>query len=188
DLSTFQRPSSDLRTAYTSTNLFFDAPEVADFVGRNRGAELHAPRSFDSGSSISHLDEFAFRAGSENALMTPQLSFREAVHDPGPIGLGILQALGWEIAQATVTSTAQIQVENISVFPNPTRDQVRIVWPQDFPNEMNYQLYDQLGRTLLNGNITQQDQINLSQLPPGNYHLFLQSAERQFRTQIVLLE
>jgi len=58
---------------------------------------LYAPAAFQDGSSYSHLDEGTYLRGNPNALMTPALSSGEAVHDPGPIALGMLSDMGWAV-------------------------------------------------------------------------------------------
>jgi hypothetical protein len=60
-------------------------------------ARLYTPASWTPGSSYSHLDENAFPAGNQNSLMTPALSGAEAVHNPGPIMLGMFTDMGWVV-------------------------------------------------------------------------------------------
>jgi hypothetical protein len=57
--------------------------------------KLYAPSQFQPGSSHSHLDEVKFAPGNINSLMTPALSFAEAIHTPGPIMLGMFADMGW---------------------------------------------------------------------------------------------
>ena len=58
-------------------------------------AKLHAPGTFEPGSSYSHLDETTFPTGNSDSLMTPSIAFMEAIHDPGTITREILRELGW---------------------------------------------------------------------------------------------
>ena len=60
------------------------------------------PSSWEQGSSYTHLDEITFPAGDANAFMTPYYDNQEAVHDPGPIALGMLEDMGWTINKAPV--------------------------------------------------------------------------------------
>lgn len=78
--------AEDLASIFTSQNLFFDAP--------SGHSELYAPATFNSGSSISHLDETTYN-GTENSLMTPQIASKEQMLHPG-IALEMLADLGWE--------------------------------------------------------------------------------------------
>ncbi|MEM6377293.1 MAG: T9SS type A sorting domain-containing protein, partial [Bacteroidota bacterium] len=187
DRSQFSNPSTSLRTAYTSNGLFFADNFVASFNNSN-DPKLHAPRSFDQGSSISHLDEFAFNSGSENALMSPSLSFQEAIHDPGPVGLAIMEALGWEVFSGVVTSTQELITEALEVYPNPARTTIQIKWPSDLDSQVNYQLLDPLGRTLQNGSIFRQETLDVSQLTAGTYFLQLQAGARTFVSTIVIVD
>ena len=65
----------------------------ADGVAGNDGArpEIYAPNPYESGSSISHLDEDTHGA----ELMSPYYS--GADHMPGYIELGMLSDMGWAI-------------------------------------------------------------------------------------------
>ncbi len=65
--------------------------------GGGAPVRLYAPGAFQDGSSYSHLDEGMYPRGNPNALMTPALSSGEAVHDPGPIALGMLSDMGWAV-------------------------------------------------------------------------------------------
>jgi len=69
-------------------------------AGGGAPVRLYAPNPFQSGSSYSHLDESSYPRGSANALMTPQLSAGEAIHDPGPIALGMLSDMGYAVPGA----------------------------------------------------------------------------------------
>ncbi len=67
---------------------------------------LYTPSPFSGGSSIYHLDENAYPAGSANALMTPALADTEVVHDPGPIVRGMLADIGWGTGTAVTPPAA----------------------------------------------------------------------------------
>ncbi len=78
-------------------------------------AKLYTPSNWDSYSSLSHLDRDTFQY-TENALMTPSA---DGSH-PGPVGLAILQDMGWVRADGTpnvVTSGPQIiGVDQVTAF------------------------------------------------------------------------
>ena len=57
---------------------------------------LYAPSVWDDGSSIYHLDEQIYSAGSVNSLMTPFLGRAEAIHDVGTNALTIMNEMGWK--------------------------------------------------------------------------------------------
>jgi len=62
---------------------------------------LYTPTPFSPASSIDHLDEATYPAGTANALMTPILNDGEVVRDPGPIVRGMMQDIGWPTAATT---------------------------------------------------------------------------------------
>jgi hypothetical protein len=95
DLFPSPTPSTALAGELTSAQLFFDGSAVRAANG-GAPARIYAPIVWDEGSSYSHLNEDTFPAPFDiNRLMTPQIGMNEPIHDPGPIGLGLLQDLGW---------------------------------------------------------------------------------------------
>ena len=94
DTTVYINPSQDLYQAMTSGDLYYSSP-VALYNNENTRAELYAPSTFDPGSSIYHLDEFKYSSGNINSMMTPSISQAEAIHDPGPITMGMLADWGW---------------------------------------------------------------------------------------------
>ena len=99
DAATFANPSAALGEALQSDRLRFDAPTTRRVNGEIP-IDLYAPSNFETGSSISHLDENAFPAGDPNSLMTPNLARAEAVFSPGPILCALFQDLGWPLGSA----------------------------------------------------------------------------------------
>ena len=97
DTMLFRNPSSDLRSAITSGQLYFNGPLIKNYTLINNyaltRARLYAPATFDAGSSVSHLDEQTYKG--INALMTPVIDWGEAIHDPGKFTMSILGELGW---------------------------------------------------------------------------------------------
>jgi hypothetical protein len=91
DTMSFNNPSYNLLSALISGQLYFNGPLIQNYSGGR--ARLYAPRIFDAGSSVSHLDENTYLV--TNALMTPILNYGEAIHDPGKFTMSILGDLGW---------------------------------------------------------------------------------------------
>jgi hypothetical protein len=109
DTTIFGDPSTALGSQLQSNNIFFNGPSSRAANGGAR-VKLYAPATWVSGSSYSHLDESAFPRGSGNALMTYALNPGEAIHNPGPVAMGIFNDIGWGVASppsatATLTST-----------------------------------------------------------------------------------
>jgi hypothetical protein len=106
----FVSPSAALGMALTSMNVFFDGPATRRANGGNP-ARLYAPGGWQAGSSYSHFDEATFAAGNPNSLMTPQIASREAIHDPGPVGRGLLEDIGWTVGQVpTLTMPGNLRI------------------------------------------------------------------------------
>ncbi|HLL48792.1 MAG TPA: hypothetical protein VK399_18970 [Longimicrobiaceae bacterium] len=94
DTASFPNPSPQLAAQLQGDDLFFNGAGARAANG-GRNVPIFAPNPFDDGSSYSHQDEATFPAGNANSLMTPQLGRAEAIHSPGPIGMGILRDIGW---------------------------------------------------------------------------------------------
>jgi len=94
DTSIFPNPSVELYEQYTSNSLFFNSPIAIDQNNDNL-PKLYAPSVWNEGSSIYHLDDATYPAGDTNSLMTHATNTAEAIHDPGPITLGIFAEIGW---------------------------------------------------------------------------------------------
>jgi hypothetical protein len=91
----FQAPSPELADALQSTNLFFGSPLAIAALGGSP-PELFAPKTFQGGSSVSHLDEATFNDdGDPNRLMTPHIALAESIHEPGSVLRAILSDMGW---------------------------------------------------------------------------------------------
>ncbi len=83
--------------------LRFSGPNATSGNG-GTAPRLYAPTVFEEGSSVSHLDEQTYPAGSANALMTPYLANNESIHDLGPIVRGMLADIGWTGSAPTTTA------------------------------------------------------------------------------------
>ncbi len=94
DTALFQNPSTELAGQLQSNQLFFNGSHARAGNGNNP-VQIYAPLTWEPGSSFSHLNEVAFPSGNANSLMSPQIGRGEAIHDPGPVGTGVLQDLGW---------------------------------------------------------------------------------------------
>lgn len=186
--SIFNNPSEELLDEFTGGNLFFGSNLIQE-LNQNVRVELFAPNSFDAGSSISHLDESAFPAGSENALMSPRISRRESILDPGPVTLGIMQEMGWN-AQFDVTSVREQFAGQLSVFPNPARTTLQIEWPSDLAlNSLaEVQISDSRGAVLQRHTLTVGlTQLSVANLSPGYYTVVLRSATQLFSSPLIIL-
>ena len=90
-VETFTTGTTELGDALTGNDLFFDS---FSFLSLAQRPKLYAPSTFNSGSSIAHLDESTYPPGDENSLMSPSFGRNESIHDPG-FAYEMLQDLGW---------------------------------------------------------------------------------------------
>ena len=112
--SLFPNPSTSLGSQLIN-NLFFDGPK-ARAANSGSNPSLYSPNPYQAGSSIAHLGE-VFN-NTVNTLMTFSINAAEAVHIPGPVTLGIMQDMGWQLAPpnapsgltATTISPSQINL------------------------------------------------------------------------------
>lgn len=88
----FPNPSAALAAQLTGNNLFFYGPR-ATLANGGTPPPIYAPATWSDGSSACHLGE-VFRA-TTNGLMVFSLADGYAIHNPGPITLGLLQDIGW---------------------------------------------------------------------------------------------
>ena len=90
-LSDLPSPSLELGEALTSKLVWSGVNGVA----ANGGVKpiLYAPKKYEEGSSISHLDEITFDNSGKDSVMSPNLEAGETFHDPGPLLLAMMQDL-----------------------------------------------------------------------------------------------
>ncbi|MCX6255031.1 MAG: hypothetical protein NTV31_11220 [Bacteroidia bacterium] len=92
DTLEFFNYSTGLHNELIGDQIYFEGPLLKKYTSGSR-AKLHAPTTWDAGSSISHLDE---KGTSEaNSLMTPFIDLGEAIHNPGKFTFSILGDIGW---------------------------------------------------------------------------------------------
>jgi hypothetical protein len=89
----FVSGTDGMRQQLISEALYFNTPRIVETNGTR--ARIYAPNPYDAGSSIAHLDEATFQAGSTNSLMTPQVGAAESNHSPGSIVLEAFSDMGW---------------------------------------------------------------------------------------------
>ena len=109
----FRDPSTSLLEQFTSNDLFWNGAKGVAANGDGH-PQLHAPSTWDTGSGYAHLDETIFPAGDVNSLMTPYLATQEAIHDPGPIALGMLEDMGWSINRAPVFTEGSVATRTVA--------------------------------------------------------------------------
>jgi len=88
-LSDLPSPSLELGKALTS-NLSWSGPKG---IAANGGVKpkMYTPARYESGSSVSHLDEATFSSTGVNSVMTPNLDAGEVFREPGPLLLAMME-------------------------------------------------------------------------------------------------
>ena len=102
DEEEYTNPSTKLAEAITGITLFWGGLKTLTANGGLYPVLLWAPEEYDSGSSVAHLNEYAYPPGTPNALMTPERSSGQASHEPGPPMLAMLDDIGWTIRERTL--------------------------------------------------------------------------------------
>jgi hypothetical protein len=102
--SFYTNPSIKLNLALTSGWLEFTTK-----LAESKLPRLYAPSTFDSGSSIYHLDDASYPAGDPNSLMTPFTGMGEAIHDPGSATMAIIDEIGWKTISIKHTPLKDIE-------------------------------------------------------------------------------
>lgn len=111
-VESFVAPSAQLGSQLVSSLLFYNSPFVKA-VNDNLRASIYAPSDYSQGSSLAHLDESTYAAGTPNALMTPFISAAERALAPGPIVMAILKEMGW--VTTFIEHKKLLSTENTSV-------------------------------------------------------------------------
>ncbi len=105
----FANPSVKLHENLTSGWLEFSTKLVESTFPR-----LYAPTTWNSGSSVYHLNDDTSPLGKPNSLMTHSLGMGEAIHDPGPNTLAIMYDMGWKFI-----SIKHKQIKDIEFVSTP---------------------------------------------------------------------
>jgi hypothetical protein len=82
---------------------------------------------------------------------------------------------------AVITSIKENEITDIVLYPNPTRNEVRI----DYTNNFSYKIFDANGNLKLAQKDNQQQTIDMKYLPSGMYYIELRSADFNLIKKIV---
>ena len=118
----------------------------------------------------------ATSSGGTVAYSVGQLVYTTNTSSSGTVSQGVQQA--YEIYSVGIKET-ELNI-SLSVFPNPTADNLTLQI-SDYNNEkLSYQLFDLQGKLLNNGQVTaKQTQINTSSLPSANYFINVVNQENK---------
>ena len=112
-LSDLPSPSLELGKALTS-NLSWSGPKG---IAANGGVKpkIYTPSRYESGSSVSHLDEATFSKSGVNSVMTPNLDAGEIFREPGPLLLAMMEDMRNK-PPAGIADGLPAQVRNLQVL------------------------------------------------------------------------
>jgi hypothetical protein len=132
--ATYPNPSAALLTALTSGSISFSGP-IAKAANAGANVPLYAPNPYRPGSSYAHLAE-SYNGG-ENALMTYSIGPGEVLHAPGPVGMGVLNDVGWKY----------LAIPTGLVLSLPTATSVRLDWNDPASGETGFKVERSLADT-----------------------------------------
>jgi len=90
-LSDLPSPSLELGEALTSKLVW--SGKIGNEANGDKPILLYTPKTYEDGSSVSHLDEATFSSAGPDAVMSPNLDAGEVFHEPGPLLLAMMQDL-----------------------------------------------------------------------------------------------
>lgn len=97
DTAIFINGSIPLRAQITSENIVFNG--IFTNTQTTSKPRIFSPRTFQQGSSMSHLEDKTYPSGDKNSLMKSASSTAEVILDPGPLVKSILADMGWSGTQ-----------------------------------------------------------------------------------------
>lgn len=114
-------PGPELYAAYTGGpgSLFFDDSNLNYFRSPEQTMELYTPPTFSPGSSYSHFSE----ANLGGELMSPTLSFGQAIHTPNLAEI-VLKEIGWNFIA--------LPIQLLSFVVNEKEDGHFLEWETDY--------------------------------------------------------
>jgi len=174
-LDTIPNPSATLGSKFSSNAIYFNG---ANAVAANAGIKprIYAPSTFSLGSSITHLNEATYPAGNVNELMTPNGTPASSLHNPGPICIGILKDIGWNLNLSGVKEIADKE-NTFNVYPNPSHDNIFI--SSSIPKEKikSIEVKNMLGERV--AVLENNSSSTISELPNGIYFISITTKDFQ---------
>ncbi len=199
----FDNPSEllgDVLTGLTG-GVFFGGDIAAANNGRT-APRLFTPNPYESGSSLSHLDNATFD-GTPDALMTSRIAFGEMARLPGSVLCGAFEDMFWTVDQLGCAADPATPIEGempvveafalSGAFPNPFNGRTQFTLTLPSPQRLRVAVYDALGREVLRlhdgvlaPNVRHHFAIDAADLAGGLY-FYRAAGERITETQSVVL-
>ena len=115
-------------------------------------------------------------SGGTAAYSVGQVVYTTNTDALGTVSQGVQQA--YEIFTVGIKET-ELNI-SLSVFPNPTADNLTLQISNYNNEKLSYQLFDMQGKLVHNGQVTaEQTQINTASLPPATYFINVVNQENK---------
>lgn len=188
DLTDLNNPSADLAGEFTGNALYWNGSYGIAFNGNNR-PRLYAPASFTLGSSLLHLNESTYPPGNVNELMTPSSGPGDATHDPGPIVIGMLKDIGWQVNYNVGIQQVSQKKLHLTTFPVPASSSLSLKWDQSLLVD-GISILNVVGQPVFEKKfpapkLLHNESINISHLPAGYYLIKMSAANEILETEFV---
>lgn len=183
EILSFENPSTELATEFTSNSIYWNGSHAFE-LNNNTKPRIYAPASFALGSSMIHLDEFAYPENSVNELMTPQGGAGVVKHDPGPIAIGILKDIGWNVNYTVGIEEPSSTNHRIQLASNPVTEYLVIAGLQT--KLINVEIFDLSGKRVSLYNHST-PQVDVKSLLPGTYFVSVETPQEVFISKFIKL-
>lgn len=164
-LTNAENPSTFLGSAFTSNQIYWNGPIALEANGDN-SIRIYAPTTYALGSSCVHLNESSYPPSSPNELMTPFSGAGDVNHWPGPICIGMLRDIGWNVMPGVGMAEAQASSAQLYVYPNPAQDVITVSANERSAGSW-ITIADISGRTILV--TSDRSSVSIASLAPGTY-------------------
>ena len=164
-LTNAANPSDFLGSAFTSNQIYWNG-QIALAANGDNSIRIYAPSTYALGSSCVHLNESSYPPSSPNELMTPFSGAGDVNHWPGPICIGMLRDIGWNVMPGVGIEEARSAPTLLHVYPNPAQE-VITVSGGDQSVGTTIAIADVSGRTVLS--TADRSSVNIGALAPGTY-------------------
>lgn len=183
-LDSFPNPGSALGLMFTGQNIFFNGSYT---VAANKGVrpKMYAPPSYALGSSVTHFDETTFPSGDANEMMTPNGTPGKANHNPGPLMLGVLKDMGWDLNPASVFDMAGSD-NRVGIYPNPAFNILSLINLPDKVNNPEIIITDLLGKnSVIAQKLQKNNVLDVSELKSGFYFITIKTSNELWRASFI---
>jgi hypothetical protein len=94
--------------SYVTSDLFWIG-EKGKAANQNSRIKLFTPSEYKSGSSVSHIDDELYPKTASNGLMSSSIGIQQAIHDPGPIALGMFEDMRGKTPESPLSGVQNLR-------------------------------------------------------------------------------